>query len=49
LQERNYQGWVTLDFDAPRPGEGRTAEEKLRINKKYLVDELHVKLQRQPS
>ncbi|MDA2938101.1 sugar phosphate isomerase/epimerase, partial [Acidobacteria bacterium AH-259-A15] len=31
LRERNYQGWITLDLDPPRPGEG-TIEENLQIN-----------------
>ena len=25
LRERGYDGWVTLDFDAPRPGEGASS------------------------
>jgi sugar phosphate isomerase/epimerase len=37
----NYRGWISLDYDAPRPGEGRL-EENLLINRNYLVNVLHV-------
>jgi inosose dehydratase len=43
LRERGYDGWVTLDFDAPRPGEGTVAEDMNR-HKKYLVETLHATL-----
>ena len=43
LRERNYDGWVTLDFDAPRPGEGTVADDMNR-HKKYLVETLHATL-----
>jgi inosose dehydratase len=43
LRERNYDGWVTLDFDAPRPGEGTVAEDMNR-HKKYLLETLHATL-----
>jgi inosose dehydratase len=43
LRERDYDGWVTLDFDAPRPGEG-TVEEDMNSHKKYLLDTLHATL-----
>jgi inosose dehydratase len=43
LQERRYQGWITLDLDPPRADEGEgTAEEKLLINRRYLLEELRV-------
>ena len=43
VQERDYRYWITLDLDPPRPQEGEgTAEEKLRINRQYLLNELHV-------
>jgi inosose dehydratase len=45
LRERHYDGWVTLDFDAPRPGEG-TVEEDMNRHKKYLVETLHADLRR---
>ena len=43
LRERQYAGWVTLDFDAPRPGEG-TVEQDMNRHKKYLLETLHAKL-----
>jgi inosose dehydratase len=43
LRERKYDGWVTLDFDAPRPGEG-TVEQDMDAHKAYLVGTLKVKL-----
>jgi inosose dehydratase len=43
LQERGYQGWITLDLDPPRPAEGEgTVEEKILINRRYLLDQLRV-------
>ena len=43
LREKNYDGWVTLDFDAPRPGEG-TVTDDMNRHKKYLVETLHATL-----
>ena len=43
LRGRNYQGWITLDLDPPRAGEG-TIEENLQINKTYLREVLKVRL-----
>jgi inosose dehydratase len=43
LRERHYDGWVTLDFDAPRPGEG-TVEQDMSSHKKYLLETLHANL-----
>lgn len=43
LRERNYQGWITLDLDPPRAGEG-TIDENLEINRKYLREKLGVTL-----
>ena len=43
LRERHYDGWVTLDFDAPRPGEG-TVEQDMNSHKKYLLETLHADL-----
>lgn len=43
LRERQYDGWVTLDFDAPRAGEG-TVEQDMDAHKKYLVETLRVTL-----
>lgn len=43
LGQKNYQGWITLDLDPPRPGEG-AIEENLEINKRYLRETLRVSL-----
>jgi inosose dehydratase len=43
LREKGYDGWVTLDFDAPRPGEG-TVEQDMNSHKKYLVETLRADL-----
>jgi inosose dehydratase len=43
LREQNYDGWITLDFDAPRPGEG-TVEEDMNSHKRYLLETLHANL-----
>lgn len=43
LRERGHRYWITLDLDPPRPNEGEgSAEEKLRINRRYLLEELRV-------
>ena len=43
LLARRYRGWISLDYDAPRPGDGTgTIEDNIIANKKYLVDVLHV-------
>ncbi|MGE3271230.1 MAG: sugar phosphate isomerase/epimerase family protein [Chloroflexota bacterium] len=43
LQERGYQGWITLDLDPPRPNEGEgTYADKLRINHRFLLETLKV-------
>lgn len=43
LVERNYPGWITLDLDPPRPGEGEgSVADKLDINRRYLIDVLRV-------
>jgi sugar phosphate isomerase/epimerase len=41
--DRNYKGWVSLDYDAPRVEEHQTVEQKILANKRYLVDVLHIK------
>ena len=43
LWERKYAGWITLDLDPPRPGDG-TIEDNLEINKKYVRDVLKLAL-----
>jgi sugar phosphate isomerase/epimerase len=43
VQKRGYRYWITLDLDPPRPNEGEgSVEEKIAINRRYLVDQLHV-------
>lgn len=43
LVDRGYQGWITLDLDPPRPNEGEgSAEDKIAINHRYLIDTLKV-------
>lgn len=43
LQERHFDKWITLDLDPPRKNEGEgTVEEKMLINKRYLLDILRV-------
>jgi inosose dehydratase len=43
MKARGYTYWVTLDLDPPRPNEGEgSSEDKLRINKRYLEEGLHV-------
>lgn len=43
VQERGYRYWITLDLDPPRPNEGEgSAEEKLRINQRFVLEELGV-------
>jgi inosose dehydratase len=39
LREREFDGWVTMDFDAPRPGEG-TVQEDMDRHRRYLVEVL---------
>jgi sugar phosphate isomerase/epimerase len=43
LRKKGYDGWVSLDFDPPRPGEG-TITENMDFRKKYLVEKLHASL-----
>jgi sugar phosphate isomerase/epimerase len=39
LRRRGYDGWVTMDFDMPRPGAG-TVEDHMNAHKKYLTETL---------
>jgi inosose dehydratase len=39
LRKRGYDGWVTMDFDMPRPGAG-TVEQFMDAHKKYLTETL---------
>lgn len=44
LLDRKFEGWITLDLDPPRPQEGEgSVEDKMRINRRYLTEQLHVK------
>jgi inosose dehydratase len=44
LKRRGFAGWITLDLDPPRPLEGEgSVEEKMKINRSFLVDTLGVK------
>lgn len=43
LNERGYNGWITLDLDPPRPNEGEgSADDKIGINCNYLTETLGV-------
>jgi inosose dehydratase len=43
LLGRKYQGWILLDYEAPRLGDGQgTLEQSILHNKNYLVNVLHV-------
>jgi inosose dehydratase len=43
LLARQYKGWISLDYDAPRPGDGTgTIEQNIVANKNYLVNVLQV-------
>jgi len=43
LNERGYNGWITLDLDPPRPNEGEgSVDEKIEINCRYLKETLQV-------
>jgi inosose dehydratase len=43
LRERNYDGWISLDFDSPRPGEP-SIKESMELRRKYLLGTLHATL-----
>ncbi|MCY3871046.1 MAG: sugar phosphate isomerase/epimerase [Gemmatimonadetes bacterium] len=43
LNERGYDGWITLDLDPPRPNEGEgSVDDKMGINCRYLMETLKV-------
>jgi sugar phosphate isomerase/epimerase len=43
LNERGYDGWITLDLDPPRPNEGEgSVDDKMGINCRYLTETLKV-------
>ena len=41
LRERNYDGWISLDFNAADMNPGVTIEQDMAAHRKYLVDTLH--------
>jgi inosose dehydratase len=41
LRERNYDGWISLDFNAADMAPGVTIEQDMAAHKKYLVETLH--------
>ena len=43
LRSHGYNGWVSLDFDPLRPGEGSISE-SMAFRRKYLIDNLHASL-----
>ncbi|MCC6394916.1 MAG: sugar phosphate isomerase/epimerase [Bryobacterales bacterium] len=43
LRSKGYRGWITLDLDPPRPGEG-SIEEVLETNRKYLRERLAARI-----
>jgi len=42
LIEKNFKGWVTLDYDASMIPKGSTMEALLTADKKYIIDVLKV-------
>jgi sugar phosphate isomerase/epimerase len=44
LRERNYDGWISLDFNAADMNPGVTIEQDMTAHRKYLVDALHASM-----
>jgi inosose dehydratase len=44
LRERNYGGWISLDFNYADMTPGTTIEQDMAAHRKYLVDTLHASL-----
>jgi sugar phosphate isomerase/epimerase len=44
LRERNYDGWISLDFNAADMAPGVTIEQDMAAHKKYLVETLHASM-----
>ena len=44
LRERNYDGWISLDFNAVDLPPGRSVEQEMTAHRKYLVETLHATL-----
>ena len=46
LRERNYDGWISLDFNAADMNPGVTIEQDMAAHRKYLVETLHATMKR---
>jgi inosose dehydratase len=46
LRERNYDGWISLDFNYADMPPGVTIEQDMAAHRKYLVETLHASLTR---
>ena len=46
LRERNYDGWISLDFNAADMAPGVTIEQDMAAHRKYLVETLHASMSR---
>jgi inosose dehydratase len=46
LRERNYDGWITLDFNYVDSRPGVTIEQEMTAHRKYLLETLHASLTR---
>ncbi len=44
LRERNYDGWITLDFNYVDSRPGVTIEQEMTAHRTYLLDTLHASL-----
>ena len=44
LRERNYAGWISLDFNYVDMPPGVTIEQDMAAHRKYLVETLHASL-----
>jgi inosose dehydratase len=46
LRQRNFDGWISLDFNAVDMPEGVTIEDDMAAHRKYLLETLHATLTR---
>ena len=44
LRERNYDGWISLDFNAADMPPGVTIEQDMTAHRKYLVETLRASM-----
>jgi inosose dehydratase len=49
LREQNYDGWISLDFNAVDMAPGVSIEEDMAAHRKYLVETLHASLTKQSA